>query len=51
MYTGLGAMECQTPGTYFLRAGGALLGLAGSFISSKYAAVDSQISDRTALGL
>lgn len=51
MYTGLGAMVCQIPGAYFLRAGWALLGLAGSFILSRWAAVNSQVSDRTAFGL
>lgn len=50
-YTGLGAMACQTPDTYFLRAGGALRGLAGSFISSKWAVVDGKVSDKTTLGL
>ena len=49
IYTGQSAANFQPPHADFLRAGGAILGLAGSFIP--YVGSSSQVSDRTVFGL
>ena len=48
-HTGLGAATGQPSGATFLRAGGTLLGLEGSFVPSEWVSVDHQVSDRTDL--